>query len=62
MTDLLDAQAALVSAQNALYRAVTEWRSLELSLQRDLGTLDATADGLWTETDLAALGIAEIPR
>lgn len=57
MTDLLDAQAALVSAQNQLYRAITDWRGQELALQRDLGTLDATADGLWTETDLAALGI-----
>ena len=62
MTDLLDAQAALVSAQNALYRAVTDWRSQELALQRDLGTLDATADGVWTETDLAALGISGNPR
>ena len=58
MTDLLDAQAALVSAQNSLYRAITDWRGQELALQRDLGTLDATADGVWTETDLAALGIA----
>ena len=57
MTDLLDAQAALVGAQNSLYRAITYWRSQELALQRDLGTLDATADGVWTETDLVSLGI-----
>ena len=61
MTDLLDAQAALVTAQNQLYRAITDWRVQELALQRDLGTLDATADGLWTETDLAALGIQDAP-
>ena len=58
MTDLLDAQSALVSAQNSLYRAITDWRGQELALQRDLGTLDATAEGVWTETDLSALGIA----
>ena len=58
MTDLLDAQAALLAARNALDRAVTDWRVQELALQRDLGTLDATADGVWTETDLAALGVS----
>ncbi|MBR1609458.1 MAG: TolC family protein [Kiritimatiellae bacterium] len=49
MTDVLDAQAALVSAQNALYRAITERRSRELALQRDIGTLRADASGIWSE-------------
>ena len=57
MTDLLDAQAALVTAQNALYAAITESRANELRLQADLGVLDATADGTWREADLAALGL-----
>ena len=62
MTDVLDAQAALVGAQNALDRALIDWRGQLLALQRDLGTLDATVDGVWTETDLAALGIPGNPR
>ena len=58
MTDLLDAQAALVTAQNALYAAITESRANELRLQCDLGILDATVDGTWREADLGALGVA----
>ena len=58
MKDLLDAQAALLSAQNSLYRAITDYRQQELALQRDMGTLDATADGVWTESDLAELGVS----
>ncbi len=57
MTDVLDAQAALVSAQNSLYKAITDRRGRELALQRDLGVLDVAADGVWTETDLARLGL-----
>ena len=49
MTDLLDAQAALLAAQNSLDRAITDHRVQELSLRRDVGTLDATVDGVWTE-------------
>ena len=51
MTDLLDAQAALLAAQNSLDRAITDHRVQELSLRRDIGALDATADGVWTESD-----------
>jgi outer membrane protein TolC len=58
MTDLLDAQAALVTAQNALYAAITESRENELRLQCDLGILDATVDGTWREADLDGLGLA----
>ena len=58
MTDVLDAQAALVTAQNALYAAITESRANELRLQADLGILDASVDGTWREADLGALGVA----
>lgn len=58
MTDLLDAQAALVTAQNSLYAAITSFRADELRLQADLGVLDASVDGTWREADLAALGVA----
>ena len=51
MTDLLDAQAALLAAQNSLDRAITDHRVQELSLRRDIGALDATVDGAWTESD-----------
>ena len=51
MTDLLDAQAALLAAQNSLDRAITDHRVQELALRRDVGALDATVDGVWTESD-----------
>ena len=47
--DLLEAQEALVSAQNALTSAIVNYRIAELNLQRDLGTLEVGGDGLWTE-------------
>ncbi len=50
--DVLEAQDALLSAQNALLSAVTGYRVKELSLQSDLGLLDVTADGTWTESPL----------
>ena len=59
MTVVLDSQAALVSAQNSLYSAITNYRGQELELQRDLGVLDVTVDGTWRETDLAAVGVRE---
>ena len=51
MTDLLDAQAALLAAQNSLDRAITDHRVQELALHRDVGALDATVDGVWSEPD-----------
>ena len=57
MTVVLDSQAALVSAQNALYAAITSYRGQELELQRDLGLLDVTVDGTWREADLSAIGV-----
>lgn len=47
--DLLEAQEALLSAQNALASAAVAYRLAELDLQRDLGVLIVTPDGLWRE-------------
>lgn len=47
--DLLEAQDALLSAQNALTAAVVSYRLAELELQRDLGLLNVDAKGLWKE-------------
>ncbi|MET0261845.1 MAG: TolC family protein [Rariglobus sp.] len=47
--DLLDAQEDLLSAQNAVASAAINYRLGELDLQRDLGVLVITPDGLWRE-------------
>lgn len=47
--DVLEAQEALISAQNALTSAVVRYRVAELSLQRDLGVLEVDENGLWRE-------------
>jgi outer membrane protein TolC len=47
--DVLEAQDALVQAQNALTSAVVNYRVAELSLQRDTGLLEVNAEGLWKE-------------
>ncbi|MBN2446836.1 MAG: TolC family protein [Phycisphaerae bacterium] len=47
--DLLEAQDALVTAQNALTSALVSYRVNELSLQRDLGVLTVDERGLWQE-------------
>lgn len=47
--DLLDAQDALISAQNAVASAAVDYRIAELELQRDLGVLEVDKDGLWRE-------------
>ena len=49
--DLLEAQEDLVVAQNDLTAALIAYRIAELELQRDLGLLEITTDGLWQETD-----------
>lgn len=49
MRDLLDAQDALVNAQNALTQAMVTYRVAELGLQRDLGLLQVDPEGLWHE-------------
>lgn len=47
--DLLEAQDALLSAQNGLTRAVVDYRIAELELQRDIGLLEVDEQGLWRE-------------
>ena len=49
--DLLEAQDALVTAQNALTAALISYRVSELALQRDLGVLMVDERGLWREYD-----------
>lgn len=47
--DLLEAQDALLSAQNGLTSARINYRVAELELQRDTGLLTVTETGLWQE-------------
>jgi outer membrane protein TolC len=47
--DLLDAQDALLSAQNDLTSAVVDYRIAELRIQRDMGVLKVDENGLWQE-------------
>jgi outer membrane protein TolC len=49
--DALEAQEALLSAQNALTTALVNYRVAELELQRDLDLLQITPEGLWEEFD-----------
>ncbi len=47
--DVLEAQEALVSAQNALTAAAVSYRVAELELQRDMGVLEVDEKGNWRE-------------
>ncbi|MFH1154148.1 MAG: TolC family protein [Pseudomonadota bacterium] len=47
--DLLEAQDALLSAQNGLTSARVNYRIAELEIQRDMGVLTVTDAGLWQE-------------
>lgn len=47
--DVLEAQEALVNAQNALTSALVDYRVAELELQRDMGVMEMTPEGLWKE-------------
>ncbi len=47
--DLLEAQEALLNAQNALTSAMVNYRVAELGLQRDLGLLQVDEKGTWSE-------------
>jgi outer membrane protein TolC len=47
--DVLEAQEALLSAQNALTAALVQYRVAELEMQRDLGLLVVDEKGIWKE-------------
>lgn len=47
--DVLEAQQAFVSAQNALTSALVNYRVSELELQRDMGVLVIDYKGVWNE-------------
>jgi outer membrane protein TolC len=47
--DILEAQRALVLAQNALTSALVSYRVSELELQRDMGVLKVDHKGVWSE-------------
>ncbi|MFN2437326.1 MAG: TolC family protein, partial [Desulfotignum sp.] len=47
--DLLEAQDALLTAQNSLTAARVDYRIAELEMQRDMGVLMVTDTGLWKE-------------
>jgi outer membrane protein TolC len=47
--DLLEAQDALLAAQNNLTAARVNYRIAELEIQRDMGVLTVTDTGLWQE-------------
>lgn len=47
--DVLDAQDALLTAQNGLTIALVSYRLGELALQRDTGVLEVDEKGLWQE-------------
>lgn len=47
--DVLEAQDALLSAENALTAAVIDYRLSELELRKNLGLLNVGGDGLWIE-------------
>jgi outer membrane protein TolC len=58
--DLLEAQNALNSAQDSLTNAVVNYRIGELELQRDLGVLEVSGDGLWTEFEFDSYDIKSL--
>jgi outer membrane protein TolC len=47
--DVLEAQEALVQAQDAMTAALVNYRIAELQLQRDMGVLEVDEKGLWRE-------------
>lgn len=49
--DVLEAQEALVSAQNALVSIIISYHTASLSLQRDLGLLEVNEKGLWQKDE-----------
>lgn len=53
MRDVLEAQNALLAAQNSMISALVSYRLKELELQRDLGVLSVNVDGSWQEMSLS---------
>jgi len=51
--DVLEAERALLNAQNQLTAALVQYRVSELELQRDMGVLQVNSKGLWREYDVA---------
>lgn len=47
--DLLEAQEALLSAQNSFTAAMVDYRIAEIRMQTDLGILQVDSNGLWHE-------------
>jgi outer membrane protein TolC len=47
--DVLEAQEALLGAENALTDSLVAYRTAQLALRRDLGTLTVGSDGMWIE-------------
>ena len=47
MRDILEAESALLTAQNALCTAVVDWRMCDLSLRTAMGILAVGDDGAW---------------
>ena len=50
--DITDAEDDLTEAQDNFTEALVDYRVSELELQRDLGVLQVTPDGLYEEVDL----------
>ena len=49
MRDVLEAEAALLSARNAWCSALIDWRMSDLQLRRDMGVLMISEAGIWQE-------------
>ena len=49
MRDVLEAEAALLSARNAWCSALINWRMSDLELRRDMGVLKMSEAGMWRE-------------
>ena len=47
--DILEAQEALLAAQNGVTAALVGYRIAELELQRDMGVLSVNHQGEWSE-------------
>jgi len=60
--DLLDAQDAQISAQNAVVAALVAYQEARLQLMLDLGVLDTTPEKFWLQDHLPAELVPQNPR